>query len=175
MNTTKGHGHVSNNSYKKFQDIKSKAINIIHTEEVVLGTEQGTMFPTHIGTTRCNALIDTGATKSCVSEKFYQQLPPTTIQKLHHVSVKSATGSDLTPLGVIHCSFTLDDILFRANLIMCRNLTCPLILGRDFLLQHHIAVKYADSGKCILAYQQQELVASIDIEDKLHKFIWLIL
>ena len=74
------------------------------------------------------------------------------MQKLHHISVKSATGSDLTPLGVIHCSFNLGDILFRANLIVCRNLTHPLILGRDFLLQHCITVKYADSGKCILAY-----------------------
>ena len=42
----------------------------------------------------------------------------------------------------------------------------PLILGRDFLLQHHITVHYAADGKCILDYQQQELVASIDIEDR---------
>ena len=45
-------------------------------------------------------------------------------------------------------------------------LTRPLILGRDFLLQHHITVHYAADGKCILDYQQHELIASIDIEDK---------
>ena len=39
-------------------------------------------------------------------------------------------------------------------------------MGRDFLLQHHITVQYAADGKCVLDYQQQELVASIDIEDK---------
>ena len=39
-------------------------------------------------------------------------------------------------------------------------------MGRDFLLQHHITVHYAADGKCILYYQQQELVVSIDIEDK---------
>ena len=39
-------------------------------------------------------------------------------------------------------------------------------MGRDFLLQHHITVRYAIDGKCVLDYQQQELVASIDIEDK---------
>ena len=32
-------------------------------------------------------------------------------------------------------------------------------------MQHHITVHYAADGKCILDYQQQELVASIDIED----------
>ena len=39
-------------------------------------------------------------------------------------------------------------------------------MGRDFLLQHHIIVHYAADGKCVLDYQQQELVASIVIEDK---------
>ena len=39
-------------------------------------------------------------------------------------------------------------------------------MGRDFLLQYHITVHYAADGKCILDYQQQELVASIDIEDR---------
>ena len=51
-------------------------------------------------------------------------------------------------------------------LLFCRNLTRPLILGRDFLIQNHITVQYADDGKCILDYQQHELVASIDVEDK---------
>ena len=108
-------------------------------------------------------MIDTYATKSCISERYYQQLPSIKLQKL---SVRSATGSNLTPLGMIHCSFELGKIKFNSNLIVCRNLTQPLILGGDFLLQHHIIVCYAVDGKCILDSQQQELVASIDIEDK---------
>ena len=148
------------------QDFKLKQNEIIHMEEVIIGTEQGTTFPTKIGTSVCNALIDTGATKSCISEKFYQQLPTINMQELRNVSVKSATGSNLTPLGIICCSFELGNIRFHNNLIVCRNLTQPLILGRDFLLQHHITVHYAENGKCVLAYQQQELVASIEIEDK---------
>ena len=39
-------------------------------------------------------------------------------------------------------------------------------MGRDFLLQHQITVHYATDGKWVLDYQQQELVASIDMEDK---------
>ena len=39
-------------------------------------------------------------------------------------------------------------------------------MGRDFLLQHHITVRYAADGKCILDYQQKELIAPIDMEDK---------
>ena len=44
--------------------------DINHTEEVIICTEQGTTFPTKIGTLMCNALIDTGATRSCISEKY---------------------------------------------------------------------------------------------------------
>ena len=57
-------------------------------------------------------------------------------------------------------------IKFNSDFIICKNLTRPLILGRDFLIQNHITVLYADDGKCILDYQQHELVASIDKEDK---------
>ena len=139
--------------------------DINHMEEVIIGMEQGTTFPTKIGTSVCNALIDTGATKSCISEKYYQQLPSTKIQCLKNISVKSATGSNLTPLGMINCLFKLGKIRFNSNLIICKNLTRPLILGRDFLMQNHITVWYAEDGKCILDYQH-ELIASINVEDK---------
>ena len=43
--------------------------DINHMEEVIIGMEQGTTFPTKIGTSMCNALIDTGITKSCISER----------------------------------------------------------------------------------------------------------
>ena len=39
-------------------------------------------------------------------------------------------------------------------------------MGRDFLIQNHITMHYADDGKCILDYQQHELIASIDVEDR---------
>ena len=35
-------------------------------------------------------------------------------------------------------------------------------------MQNHITVCYAEDGKCILDYQQNELIASIDVEDKPH-------
>ena len=100
----------------------------------------------------CHSLIDTGATKSCISGKYYQLLPSIELQKLRNISVRSATGSNLTPLGMIHCSFELGKMKFNSNLIVCRNLTRPLILGRDFLLQHHITVCYAADGKFVLDY-----------------------
>ena len=85
--------------------MKTSNQDINHTEEVIIGTEQGTTFPTRIGTSMCNALIDTGATRSCSSEKYYQNLPSTKIHHLRNISVRSATGSNLTPLGLIKLFF----------------------------------------------------------------------
>ena len=119
-----------------------------------------------IGTSVCHALIDTGATSSCISEKYYQSLPLTKIQFIQNITVRSATGSNLTPLGLINCSFELGKVKFNSDFIVFKNFTRRLILGRDFLIQNQVTVRYADDGKCILDYQQQELITSISIENK---------
>ena len=87
------------------------------------------------------------------------------MHKLNNISIKFTTGSNLTPLGIIYCSFKLGNIQFHSKFIVCKHLSQPLIIGRDFLLQHHITVCYDENGKCVLDYQQQELVAPIEIED----------
>ena len=137
-----------------------------HTEEVIIGSEQGMTFCTKIGTTICNALIDTGATRCCIGEKYYKKLQLAKIHLLQNVNVRSATGSNLDPIGLINCTFELGGTKFNCDFIVCKNLTRPLILGRHFLLQNHISVRYSENGKCILDHKQQELVASLSVEDK---------
>ena len=146
------------------EEYKENTVN--HTEEVVTGSEQGTTFSTRVGTKLCNALIDTGATRSCMSEMYYRKLQLNKIQILSNIHVRSATGSNLSPLGIVECIFKLGKTEFRSDFMVCKNLTRPLILGRDFLMRNQVTVRYSDDGKCILDYQQQELVASLEIEDK---------
>ena len=76
------------------------------------------------------------------------------------------TGSNLAPLGMVDCTFELEKAKFRSDSIVCKNLTRPLNLGRDFLIRNQVSVKYSEKVKCILDYQQQELIASLDVEDK---------
>ena len=82
----------------------------------------------------CNALIDTGAIGSCMSEKYYKKLQLAKIHLLQNVNVKSATGSNLAPMGLVNCTFILGKTEFNSEFIVCKNLTRPLILGRDFLI-----------------------------------------
>ena len=124
------------------------------------------MFPTKIGTTVCNALIDTGATRSCMSERYYKKLQLAKIHLLQNINVKLATGSNLAPVGLENCTFELGRTKFRSDFIVCKNLIRPLILGRDFLIQNHVSIRYSKNGRCILDYQQQELIASLNVEDK---------
>ena len=101
-----------------------------------------------------------------MSEKYYKRLHLTKIHSLQNVNVKSATGSNLAPVGLVNCTFKLGKTEFSSEFIVCKNLTRPLILGRDFLIRNHVSVRYSENGKCILDYQQQELIASLNVENK---------
>ena len=104
--------------------------NIVnHMEEVVIRSEQGTTFPTKVGTTLCNALIDTGAMRSCMSETYYRNLQLNKIRILSNIHVRSATGSNLSPLGIVNFTFELGKTVFESDFIICKNLTRPLISG----------------------------------------------
>ena len=75
--------------------------------QVVIRTSKGTTFPTKVGDLVCNALVDTGASRSCISEGFYQKLKLPPIRSLYRTAVRLATGSSLVPLGIVPCTFTL--------------------------------------------------------------------
>ena len=109
-------------------------------EEVIIGSEQGTSVPTKVGSTLCNALIDTDATRSCMSESYYKTLQIGSIHSLVNMHVRSTPGSNLSPLGIINCTFELGKTAFINDFIVYQNLTRPLILGKDFLMKNHITV-----------------------------------
>ena len=162
--------------FKYYKDIKTThcqlddldEYDVSHAEEVIIGLEQGTTFPTKMGTTICNALIDTGATRCCISEEYYRKLQLSKIHLLQNVNVGSATGSNLAHIGLVYCTFVLGDTTFNCDFIVCKNITRPLIFEREFLIQNHISVRYSENGKCILDHKQQELVAAVNVEMKQH-------
>ena len=99
-------------------------------------------------------------------QEILQKLQLAKIHLLQNINVKLATGSNLAPVGFVNCSLELGKARFRSDFIVCKNLTRPLILGRDFLIQNHVSVRYSENGRCILDCQQQELIASLNVEDK---------
>ena len=106
-----------------------------------------------MGTTVCHALIDTGATRCCKSEEYYKKLQLSKNHLLQNVNVRSANGSNLAPIGLVNSTFVLGDTTFNCDFIVCKNLTRPLILGRHFLIQNHISIRYSENGRCILDHK----------------------
>ena len=83
---------------------------------VAIGNAIGATIPVAFGQTGCNALIDTGAMKSCMSQTFYQQLMLPTMRGIYTYQVKSATGSNLCPMGITGCEFKIRDKVIRQPL-----------------------------------------------------------
>ena len=136
-------------------------------EQVVIGSEKGTTFPIDIQGTKCNALIDTGAARSCISEAYFKTLPQQTLKRLHRVAVRSVSGSSLAPLGFITSNITLGNKIFQHDFVVCKHLMRPLILGREFLFKNELKVYYSKTGECRLVYKQEELIATVDLQDEL--------
>ena len=133
--------------------------------QVIVGSERGSTFPVQIEQVMCNALIDTGASRSCISEKFYKQLNLPPIQELFRTHVRSATGGSLSPLGTTQCTFHIGEKEFKFNFIVCKHLLRPVITGVDFLRHNHIFVGYSELGQCVLEHKHMELVHSISINE----------
>ena len=66
-------------------------------------------IPATFGQTKCNVLIDKGAIKSCTSQTYYQQLMLPSMRPIHTYQVRSATGSNLCPLGITECEFKIGE------------------------------------------------------------------
>ena len=136
-------------------------------EQVIIGSERGTTFPIAIQGTKCNALIDTGATRSCISEAYFKTLPQQNLKRLHRVAVRSASGSSLAPVGFITCNITLGNKTFQHDFVVCIHLMRPLILGREFLFENELKVYYYKMGECRLDHKQEQLIATVEAQDEL--------
>ena len=110
----------------------------------------------------CNALVDTGATRCCISKKYYDTLNLPEPRELYGLKVTTASGESIAPVGMIECPFTIGEKNFSHNFIICEKMRRPMILGFDFLMRHRIGTGWCPEGKFMLQSQNQPLVESIE-------------
>ena len=130
---------------------------------VTVGSAMGATIPATFGQTKCNVLIDTAAMKSCMSQTYYQQLMLSSMRPIHTYQVKSATGSNLYPLGITECEFKIGEKGCKNDFVVCKNLTRPCIFGIDLLRKHGIFAGRTSEGKFKLITQQEFLVESLEV------------
>ena len=132
-------------------------------ELVTVGTTVGATVPATLEHTLCNALIDTGMTRSCLSEEYYQQLLLPGLKPVHKLQVRTASGSSLCPTGTITCDFKLGKQPFSFEFIISKGLSRPCILGLDFLRKYKIGIGWSPNEKFQLDLHQQVLVESVKV------------
>ena len=107
-------------------------------EEVRVGSTVGATIPVQVGQIKCNALVDTGANRSCISKEFYQQLMQPQIRSLYQMTVVSTMGSNVKPMGMTTCEVLIGKRKFRMDFIVCEKVGRPCYLGLDFLKKYKI-------------------------------------
>ena len=129
---------------------------------VSVGTTTDASVPIQVGNSKCNALIDTGATKSVISESYYRDLMLPSTKQVYNIDVRSASGNKLKTIGITECTFSLGNQPYTYNFLVCKDLSRPIILGLDFLRANRIGTDWSDNGKFVLQQKNSVLVESIE-------------
>ena len=131
--------------------------------EITLDNTKSAVIPAKIAQEQCKVLVDTGASRCCIREDYFNKIPGTSLSLLKGVRIRSATGRDLQTLGRAECTFTLGNREYKMEFIVCRNLRRPAILGLDFLRQNRIGTTWTPTGTFALQRGEEVLVESIEV------------
>ena len=131
--------------------------------EITLDNTKSAVIPAKIAQEQCKVLVDTGASRCCIREDYFNKIPGTSLSLLKGIRIRSATGRDLQTLGRAECTFTLGNRDYKMEFIVCRNLRRPAILGLDFLRQNRIGTTWTPTGTFALQRGEEVLVESIEV------------
>ena len=125
-----------------------------------------TTFPVSIRnlqrTIDSNALMDTGATRSCMKYSTAYRLGKDQIKQFNTMQVMGADGSDLGVVGTISCKISLGDIEVEQIFIVCRHLRRNIILVTDFTKTNQAGVSWTRHGTRVLSVKG---LARLEVEE----------
>ena len=123
------------NPEKYFSSIENKNQyrKIAKIREVTLNLDKSAVISISVQGKDCNALVDTGATRCCISKKYYDNLNLPGPKELYGLIITTASGESIAPVGMVECPFTIGKRNVSHNFIICEKIRRPIILGLDFL------------------------------------------
>ena len=92
--------------------------NTAKIREIVLNLDHGAIIPTEVQGKLCPTLIDTGATRSCVSEYFFNRLQNTEIKEIYGLRVVCASGEDIMIKGLTTLQVVINNIEFSHTFLI---------------------------------------------------------
>ena len=96
--------------------------------------------------------------KSVMFLKTYQKLK---LDKLNTTSIPhvvGASGESLGTRGRTRCEININGRTFFQTFIVCEHLKCPMILGRDFLIQNCIGISWTKANTRQLTQNNKVIV-----------------
>ena len=132
--------------------------------EITLDNSKSAIIPAEIAQEKCRVLIDTGASRSFIREDYFKKLQDAKLMPtLRNVRIRSATGRDVQTLGRTKAQFKLGVTTYSSEIIVCRNLRRPAILGIDFLRKNRLGTTWTEEGRFALQKGDDILVESIEV------------
>ena len=132
-----------------------------YVTEVTVGSTRATV-PVQIGKSKCNALIDIGASKIVMSDEYFQELMLPDLRQIYNIDIKSASGSKIKTTRITQCTFPIGKHSYTYDFVVCKTLSRPFILGINFLRQHLIDTCCTPSGKFGLRSHKTILIESLE-------------
>ena len=113
-----------------------------------------------------SSLFNTGAQVSCIKHDTVTEMG-----LLHQVAdsstcIRTATSQDVGVKGSVLVSFKIGSCSFTHKFIVCKGITRPFILGKDFLSHHCFKLGWTDDNKRFTEYKGKVIaVASQAVKD----------
>ena len=104
-----------------------------------------TTFPVSTQDKEINALLDTGAEKSCMSIDMFARLR-LSINTGRTPKLKNASGKDMKTHGVTTVKFKMGNTIFTQDFIVCDDIVRAIIIGRDFTVNNYIGIIWTRQG-----------------------------
>ena len=82
----------------------------LHVFNIILGKETGTTFPVSVQDKQVNALLDTGAEKSCMSMDLFGRLNALSLNASKVPKLRNASGRDMVTHGVMMVKFQMGNM-----------------------------------------------------------------
>ena len=113
----------------------------------------GTTFKIKVKDLAFSSLFNTGAQVSCIK---YDTV--TEMGLLHQISdsstcIRTVNGQDVGVKGSVVVSFKIGPCSFTHKFIVCKGITRPFILGKDFLSHHCFKLGWTDDNKRFTEYK----------------------
>ncbi len=107
-----------------------------------------TLFPASDFSTKCQALVDSGAEVSVIAQGMLEPFHSTLSLSPNYSELWTASGDSFHVMGSTSLPFHLGTEFLNHTFVVVECLSSPCILGADFLTHHNLSIDYQAHKFC---------------------------